>query len=112
MHQSDFSFSTLGETGLPSTFIRFTVLATPAASHSSNGPISQLKPIFMARSISTTESAISPMRLAAYVHRSDKADQRKTPALSFDGVSSIWSRSGRFSTDRKSTRLNSSHLGI
>ena len=59
------SFSTFGETGLPSACMRLTVFATPAASHNSNGPISQLKPSFMARSISTTESEISPMRLAA-----------------------------------------------
>src|SRR6476620_6044877 len=77
------SFSTLAATGLPSFFMRTTVVSTPAASHSSNGPISQLKPSFMARSISTTVSEISGMRLAAYVHRSVSAAHKKAPALSF-----------------------------
>src|ERR1700730_2983511 len=58
------SVSTLDGTGLPSFFMRATVVSTPAASHSSNGPSSQLKPRRMARSISTTESEISGMRLA------------------------------------------------
>src|SRR5271156_4678781 len=58
------SFSTLAATGLPSFFMRATVASTPAASHNSNGPSSQLKPRRMARSISTTESEISGMRLA------------------------------------------------
>src|SRR5271170_116736 len=53
------NFSTFSATGLPSFFIRSTVASTPAASHSSNGPSSQLKPSFMARSISTIESEIS-----------------------------------------------------
>jgi len=59
------SFSALAETGLPSFFMRATVASTPAASHNSNGPISQLKPSFMARSISTTLSEISGTRFAA-----------------------------------------------
>src|SRR4029077_5607673 len=67
------SFSTLAATGLLSFFMRATVASTPATSHSSKGPISQLKPSFMARSISTTVSEISGMRLAAYVHRSVSA---------------------------------------
>src|SRR5215472_8618648 len=58
------SFSTLAATGLPSLFKRSTVASTPARSHSSNGPTSQLKPVRMAASISTTVSAISGMRLA------------------------------------------------
>ncbi len=58
------NFSTLAATGRPSFFMRSTVWATPAASHSSNGPISQLKPVFIALSISTMESAISGTRLA------------------------------------------------
>src|SRR5215469_9502195 len=43
------NFSTFAATGLPSFFMRATVGSTPAASHSSNGPSSQLKPSFMAR---------------------------------------------------------------
>src|SRR4051794_8831552 len=50
------NFSTFGASGLPCFFMRATVASTPAASHSSNGPISQLKPSFIARSISTTVS--------------------------------------------------------
>src|SRR5450755_1987970 len=76
------SFSRLAATGRPSFFIRATVASTPAASQSSKGPSSQLKPRCMARSISTTESEISGMRLAEYVHRSDSAAQRNAPALS------------------------------
>src|SRR5208283_2650330 len=75
------NFSTFAATGLPSFFMRLTVASTPAASHSSNGPSSQLKPSRIARSISTIESEISGTRLAEYVHRSDKADHRKAPAL-------------------------------
>src|SRR5208283_3733483 len=75
--------------GLPSFFMRATVASTPAASHSSKGPSSQLKPRRMARSISTMESEISGTRLAEYVQRSESADQRKAPALSaFCGVPS------------------------
>src|SRR5215467_1632115 len=40
------SFSTFAATGRFSFFMRETVASTPAASHSSNGPISQLKPSF------------------------------------------------------------------
>src|ERR1700690_3890329 len=76
------SFSTLAATGWPSFFMRATVASTPAASHNSNGPSSQLKPMRMARSISTAESEISGMRFAAYVHRSERALHRKVPALS------------------------------
>src|ERR1039458_2613289 len=76
------SFSTLAATGCPSFFMRATVASTPAASQSSKGPSSQLKPRCMARSISTTESEISGMRFAEYVHKSDSAAQRKVPALS------------------------------
>src|SRR5216683_3597607 len=76
------SFSTLAATGRPSFFMRATVASTPAASQSSKGPSSQLKPRRMARSISTMESEISGMRLAEYVHRSDSADQRNAAALS------------------------------
>src|ERR1700676_475 len=50
------SLSTFAATGLPSFFMRATVASTPAASHSSNGPNSQLNPNRIARSISTTES--------------------------------------------------------
>src|SRR3954462_11760981 len=53
------NLSTFAATGLPSFFIRATVASTPAASHSSNGPNSQLNPSRMARSISTTELEIS-----------------------------------------------------
>src|SRR5215470_17354324 len=59
------SLSTFAATGLPSLFIRLTVASTPAASHNSKGPISQLKPSFMARSISTTLWEISGTRFAA-----------------------------------------------
>src|ERR1700752_3022184 len=45
------NFSTFAAIGLPSFFIRATVGSTPAASHNSNGPSSQLKPKRMARSI-------------------------------------------------------------
>src|SRR5438552_7928664 len=76
------SFSTLAATGLPSFFMRATVASTPAASHSSKGPISQLKPSFMARSTSTTVSEISGMRLAEYVQRSESAAHKNAPALS------------------------------
>src|SRR5438477_3685592 len=69
-------------TGLPSFFMRATVASTPAASQSSKGPSSQLKPRRMARSISTMESEISGMRLAEYVHKSERAAQRKVAALS------------------------------
>src|SRR5271154_267628 len=58
------SFSTLAATGLPSFFMRATVASTPAASHSSNGPSSQLKPRRIALSISTIEPEISGTRLA------------------------------------------------
>src|ERR1700739_4727643 len=58
------SLSTLAATGLPSFFMRATVASTPAASHSSKGPNSQLKPRRMARSISTMELEISGTRLA------------------------------------------------
>src|SRR5579872_6075093 len=58
------SFSTFAATGLPSFFMRATVASTPAASHNSKGPRSQLNPSFMARSISTTVSEISGTRLA------------------------------------------------
>src|SRR5581483_2407981 len=50
------SFSTFGDTARPSARMRSTVFCTPAASHSSNGPSSQLKPKRMARSISLMES--------------------------------------------------------
>src|SRR6202158_1634251 len=76
------SFSTLAATGRPSFFMRATVASTPAASQSSKGPSSQLKPRRMARSISTTESEISGMRLAEYVHKSERAAHRKAFALS------------------------------
>src|SRR6202030_4704304 len=75
------NFSTLAATGRPSFFMRDTVASTPAASQSSKGPSSQLKPRRMARSISTTESEISGTRLAEYVHNSESAVQRKVPAL-------------------------------
>src|SRR5580658_4318876 len=83
------SFSTLAATGLLSFFMRATVASTPAASQSSKGPSSQLKPRRMARSISTMESEISGTRLVQYVQRSESADHRKAPALScFCGVPS------------------------
>src|SRR5580693_1529554 len=77
------NFSTFSATGLPSFFIRATVASTPAASQSSNGPSSQLKPRRMARSISTMELEISGTRLAEYVHKSVSADHKNAPALSF-----------------------------
>src|ERR1700740_3021727 len=76
------NFSTFAAIGLPSFFIRATVASTPAASQSSKGPNSQLKPSFMARSISTTVSEISGMRLAEYVQRSESAAHKNAPALS------------------------------
>src|SRR5271157_3300656 len=76
------NFSTFAATGRPSFFIRATVASTPAASQSSNGPSSQLKPMRMARSISTTESEISGMRFAEYVQRSERALHRNVAALS------------------------------
>src|SRR5260370_32091338 len=62
------NFSTSPATGRPSFFMRATVASTPAASQSSKGPSSQLKPSLMARPVSTTESEISGLRLADYVH--------------------------------------------
>src|SRR5579871_3671918 len=59
------SRSTFAATSLPSFFMRATVASTPAASHSSKGPSSQLNPILIARSISTIESEISGTRFAA-----------------------------------------------
>src|SRR5215831_4668745 len=56
--------STFLEIGWPSCLIRSTVDATPAASHNSNGPISQLNPSRMARSICQIVSEISRTRLA------------------------------------------------
>src|SRR5581483_619530 len=56
--------STFAATERPSFFIRATVPSTPAASQSSNGPSSQLKPRRIARSMSTIESAISGTRFA------------------------------------------------
>src|SRR6266849_606728 len=76
------SFSTLAATGSPSFFMRAMVSSIPAASQSSKGPSSQLKPRRMARSISTTVSEISGMRLAEKVQRSDNAAHRNSPALS------------------------------
>src|SRR5580698_5153544 len=58
------SFSTFAAIGLPSFFMRATVASTPAPSHNSKGPNSQLKPRRMARSVSTMESAISGTRFA------------------------------------------------
>src|SRR5439155_5829780 len=58
------SFSIFSATGLPCFFMQATVASTPAASHNSKGPSSQLKPSRMARSISTMESEISGTRLA------------------------------------------------
>src|ERR1700722_1473983 len=76
------NFSTFLATGLPSFFMRATVASTPVASHSSNGPSSQLKPRRIARSISTIESEISGTRLAEYVQRSESNDHKNAPALS------------------------------
>src|SRR5215470_9749102 len=56
--------STFAAISRPSFFMRARVASTPAASHSSKGPSSQLNPSRMARSISTTVSEISGMRLA------------------------------------------------
>src|SRR5580704_3027927 len=58
------NFSTFAATGRPSFFMWATVVSTPAASQSSKGPSSQLKPRRIARSISTIESEISGTRLA------------------------------------------------
>src|SRR3954447_5627075 len=74
--------SAFGGTGLPSFFNWATVASTPAASHNSKGPSSQLKPIFIARSMSTTESQISGTRFAEYVHNSLSAAHRNAAALS------------------------------
>src|SRR5262249_53215371 len=76
------SFSTFPTTGLPSFFMRATVRSTPAASHNSNGPSSQLKPSRMPRSISTMLSEISGTRFAEEVQSSGKAVHRNKLALS------------------------------
>src|ERR1700679_2690966 len=58
------SISMLAAIGRPSFFMRVTVASPPAASQSSKGPSSQLKPRCMARSISTIELEISGTRFA------------------------------------------------
>src|SRR5258708_32454467 len=75
------SFSAFAATGLPSFFRRATVCSTPAMSHNSNGPTSQLKPMRKAASISTTVSAISGMRLPEEAQSSDVLVQENGPAL-------------------------------
>jgi hypothetical protein len=89
------SATTRSLTGSPSPFIRATVSRTPAASHISNGPSSQLKPAFMARSIETASPATSPIRSAAKFHSEDRNGHRNFAALSFAGslASSSFSRS-------------------
>src|SRR5271166_6280196 len=76
------NFSTFAATGFPSFFMRATVDSTPAASHNSKGPSSQLKPSFMARSMFTIVFEISGTRFAEYVQRSLSAAHRNAPALS------------------------------
>ena len=58
------------EIGIPAARIFSVVARTPAASNSSNGPSSQLKPVFIAVSIATISSAISGTLFAAYVNNS------------------------------------------
>src|SRR5436190_5018343 len=58
------NLSAFAAIGFPSDFMRATVPSMPQASQSSNGPSSQLNPRRIARSISTTESAISGRRFA------------------------------------------------
>ena len=50
---------------IPSDFMRATVQRTPAASHISNGPSSQLNPACIASSIDGASRYTSPMRSAA-----------------------------------------------
>ena len=68
-----------------SAFMRFTVSMTPAASHISKGPSSQLKPARMAASMEGASSATSPMRSAAKFHSEERKGQRKAAALSLAG---------------------------
>src|SRR6202044_1713674 len=101
------SFSTFPAIGLPSFFMRATVGSTPAASHNSKGPNSQLKPRRMARSISTMESEISGTRFAEYVQRSERDDHRKAPALS-----AFWGVPSRPSSMRRRAPVSSIFLAI
>ena len=72
-------------TGSPAACIRSTSARTPAASQSSNGPISQLKPARMARSTLAASSAISGRQSAAKFHKPLKQRQWNRAALSFCG---------------------------
>ena len=65
--------------------MRLTVSATPAASHISKGPSSQLKPARMAASMEGASSATSPMRSAAKFQSEARNGQRKAAALSLAG---------------------------
>src|ERR1700735_2829357 len=56
------SRSTLAAIGAPAARIFSVVAPTSAASNSSNGPSSQLNPVFIASSISTIDEAISGTR--------------------------------------------------
>src|SRR3984957_10434311 len=86
------SFSTGAETGSPRAFMRATDSATPAASHISNGPISQLKPARMAASIEGASLATSPIRSAAKFQSEERKGHRKAAALSFAGLFASSSR--------------------
>ena len=81
---------------VPRAFMRATVSATPAASHISKGPSSQLKPARMAASMEGASSATSPMRSAAKFQSEARNGQRKAAALSLAGsfASSRRRRSG------------------
>ena len=78
--------STGAPTGKARAFMRATVSATPAASHISKGPSSQLKPARIAASMEGASSATSPMRSAAKLHSEERKGQRKAAALSLAGL--------------------------
>ena len=78
--------STRGLTGSPSAFMRLTVEATPAASHISNGPSSQLKPARMARSMEAASPATSPMRSAAVVPQRGEKGPEEGRGLVLGGI--------------------------
>ena len=80
------SFSTGAPTGSPRAFMRATVSATPAASHISKGPSSQLKPARMAASMEGASSATSPMRSAAKFQSDGEKRPEKGGGFVFCGV--------------------------
>ena len=66
--------------------MRATVSATPAASHISKGPSSQLKPARMAASMEGASSATSPMRSAAKFQSEAEKRPEKGGGFVFGGV--------------------------